>query len=65
MQHLQLVGIIPGHANEIMLNILLVAMMREDPVILEGNLIILVEDPTLLGECSVFLLEAETKTKEF
>jgi hypothetical protein len=48
-----------------MLNILLVAVLREDPVILEGNLIILVEDPTLLGECSVFLLEAETKTKEF
>jgi len=48
-----------------MLNILLVAVLWEDLVILEGNLIVLVEDPTLLGEGSMFLLEAEIETKAF
>jgi len=63
-----IIDIISGHANKIVLSKLLVTVLWDDPVILKGDLEVLTgdhEDPTLLGEGSNFLIEAQTKAQEF
>ena len=47
---------------------MLVIVLWDDPVMLEEDLKVLTgdqEDPTLLGEGSVFLVKAQTKAQEF
>jgi len=62
------INIILGYANKIISSKSLVIILCEDPVIMEGDLIVLAKDQkdsTLLGENSLFLIDAQIEAREF
>jgi len=61
-------NIILGYTNKIIPSKSLVIILCEDPVILEGDSIVLAKDQkdsTLLGENLLFLIDAQIEAREF